>query len=169
MGSWGWGKEDPAILRVAMTVPVGGAERERPCKESNVVTVKRVKGQLLQREESYTEALPFEDDNPDADDNDGDVVLKQYNLKTQLSHASSQKPKAQPALQANNAPSPNVVGSPALRRNVRAWCDATGLPTTIIIRCKDRVFYLHKVRLPPLQPVCAEFFWIRSIFVRVVN
>lgn len=134
-----------------MTVPVGGAERERPCKENNVVTVKRVKGQLLRREESYTEALSFEDQNVDAEDDDG-VVLMQYTLKTQRSDAATQKSKAQPVLQVNNAPStPNIAGSPALRRNVRAWCDATGLPTTITIRFKDRVFHLHKVRLLTLH------------------
>lgn len=42
--------------------------------------------------------------------------------------------------------SSNCYGSPPLQRNVRAWCDATGLPTTITIRCNDRVFHLHKVR-----------------------
>lgn len=40
----------------------------------------------------------------------------------------------------------NCYGSPPLQRNVKAWCDATGLPTTITIRCNDRVFQLHKVR-----------------------
>jgi hypothetical protein len=113
-----------------MTVSVGGVGRERPCKESNVVTVKRVKGQLLRRAESYTEALPVEDPYSDVEDGDG-VVLTQYTLKTQRSDAA-----------------PN---SPALQRNVKAWCDATGLPATITIRFKDRVFHLHKVSSSPIS------------------
>ncbi|CAN6450225.1 unnamed protein product [Victoria cruziana] len=34
--------------------------------------------------------------------------------------------------------------SPSLRRRVHAWCQATGLPTDVIIRVEDRTFDLHK-------------------------
>jgi len=112
-----------------MTVP--GA-----CKDSNVVAMKKVEGEPLRREESYAEAAPCEANLNVDDDDDG--VERMYSLKRT---DSSRHPKMAEDMNCYYANS-----SPALRRNVRAWCDATGLPTTIAIRCKDRVFHLHKVR-----------------------
>lgn len=112
---------------------------ERPSKS---IVVKPVKGQLLRREESYTEAFP---DSPDSEnelqseDNniDDDVVLY---LKPKASDVYEFQP-----LEDCTKPQRNV--SPALQRNVRAWSEATGLPTTITIRFLDRVFHLHKFPL----------------------
>lgn len=112
---------------------------------SKSIVVKPVKGRLLQREESYTEMFPESPDseedqaNDDHYDDDDDVVLY---LKPKLSDVYNFKAVSptKPFV-----PSRNV--SPTLQRNVRAWCEATGLPTTITLRFHDRVFHLHKFPL----------------------
>lgn len=126
-----------------MTVPVVARE-SRPCKDHNVVIMKRVEGQLLRREESYTEAdaLVLVEEEHDGDDADREEVV--YSLK-QTEPPSRHSRMALAPVENVNCYAPSVSSSPALRRNVRAWCDATGLPTTITVRCKDRVFHLHKV------------------------
>lgn len=117
---------------------------ERP---RNSIVVKPVKGRLLRREESYTEAFPESaEDDEQADDEDDDVLY----LKPSH-HKSSDVYNFNPAaLSPTTKPSNNCVSrnvSPALQRNVRAWCEATGLPTTITLRFKDRVLHLHKFPL----------------------
>lgn len=99
------------------------------------IVVKNVKGRLLRREESYTETSFPESTDEQTED---DVVL--YLNPHHKSEVYTFDPAA---LSPKN--STNI--SPALQRNVRAWCEATGLPTTITIRFKDRVFHLHKFPL----------------------
>lgn len=112
---------------------------ERPCKS---IVVKPVKGRLLRREESYTEAFPESpDDDDDEQAEDDDVVLY---LKPH--HKPSDVYNFNPAALSPTKPSNNNI-SPALQRNVKAWCEATGLPTTITLRFMDRVFHLHKFPL----------------------
>lgn len=127
-----------------MTVP---RESRFGYKDHNVVTMKNVEGQLLRREQSHTgAAAPFEGDyNSDRDADDHNGVELTYSLKKSDSFRRSKIMAQEPPLDVNYY-APSVNSSPALRRNVRAWCDATGLPTSVTILCNDRVFHLHKVR-----------------------
>lgn len=93
------------------------------------IVVKNVKGRLLRREESYTETL-FPESGDEQTEEDGVLYL------------DAQHKSEVYAFEESGA---NV--SPALQRNVRAWCEATGLPTTIAVRFRDRVFHLHKFPL----------------------
>jgi hypothetical protein len=93
------------------------------------IVVKNVKGRLLRREESYTETL-FPESGDEQTEEDGVLYLDAH-------HKSEVY-----AFEENGA---NV--SRALQCNVRAWCEATGLPTTITVRLRDRVFHLHKFPL----------------------
>jgi hypothetical protein len=90
---------------------------------------KNVKGRLLRREESYTETL-FPKSGDEQTEEDGVLYLDAH-------HESEVY-----AFEENGA---NV--SRALQCNVRAWCEATGLPTTITVRLRDRVSHLHKFPL----------------------
>uniref|UniRef100_A0A7I4C706 NPH3 domain-containing protein n=3 Tax=Physcomitrium patens TaxID=3218 RepID=A0A7I4C706_PHYPA len=107
---------------------------ERPPK---VMGLKNVRGHLLNKEESHIEAFEEDsmDDQPNAED---DVAL--YSLKSSSRHVKHEiTENVQDALSPDN--------SLALQRNVKVWCDATGLPTTITIHFQDRVFHLHKFPL----------------------
>lgn len=99
------------------------------------IVVKNVKGRLLRREESYTETTFPESADEQTED---DVVL--YLLPH---HKSEVYTFDAAALSPKNAR--NI--SPALHRNVMAWCEATGLPTTITVRFDELVFHLHKFPL----------------------
>ncbi|KAG0582497.1 hypothetical protein KC19_3G064600 [Ceratodon purpureus] len=99
------------------------------------IVVKNVKGRLLRREESYTETSFPES----ADDQTEDDVALYLNP-----HHKSEVYTFDPAALSPKFSS-NV--SPALQRNVRAWCEATGLPTTITIHFMDRIFHVHKFPL----------------------
>lgn len=112
-------------MTVAFAAPVA---MDRPSRK---MVVKNVMGRLLQCEESYSEAFLESADEQCEDE----FVLN-------LNPLHSVKPPSEFYSFDPSVLSPNI--SPALQRNVRAWRDATGLPTTIVIRCKDRVFHLHK-------------------------
>lgn len=112
-------------MTVAFAAPVA---MDRPSRK---MVVKNVMGRLLQCEESYSEAFLESADEQCEDE----FVLN-------LNPLHSVKPPSEVYSFDPSVLSPNI--SPALQRNVRAWRDATGLPTTIVIRCKDRVFHLHK-------------------------
>ncbi|KAJ7540651.1 hypothetical protein O6H91_10G024600 [Diphasiastrum complanatum] len=76
-----------------------------------------------------------------------DEKFRDVVVVTNMANSSKEKMATSSSRNSPEEPSSSHSTEPALEDTIHAWCEATGLPTTVIVRFLGRIYNLHKFPL----------------------